>query len=145
MEHRDRRNTETTARRSFRALSPEINSLATKTIGAAIAVHRELGPGFLEAAYEEALTLELGANGIHFERQFPIPVSYRDVQIAEYRLELVVGNLLIVELKAVEQLRPVHRAQVLSYLRAGGFDLGLLMNFNVPVLRDGIQRVIWTL
>ncbi|HTL36792.1 MAG TPA: GxxExxY protein [Kofleriaceae bacterium] len=81
----------------------------------------------------------------YFERQLAVPVFYRDHQVAESRLDLVIDKMLVIELKAVEQVRPVHRAQVVSYLKAGGYELGLLINFNTPRLLDGIQRVVWTL
>src|SRR5690606_24207901 len=101
-------------------------------------VHRQLGPGFLEYVYEEALVLELTTRGFSFRRQPVFPVLYKGVQIGEARLDLLVEDELVVELKAVEELRPLHRAQVLSYLRTGEFQLGLLFNFNVYSLRQGI-------
>jgi GxxExxY protein len=110
-------------------------------IGAAVAVHRALGPGLLETAYQSALAVELGFQGVPFEREWPIPILYRDrVLDTHYRLDFLVGGLLVVELKAVEIVLPIHRAQLLTYLRLGGFSTGLLINFNVPVLREGIIR-----
>ncbi len=120
----------------------DVDRLARSVIGAAIEVHRHLGPGFLEGAYEEALVVELGLRGIPFERQKPVPVHYKEHHVGEGRVDLLVGGELLVELKAVEALAPIHKAQVISYLKAMGFHLGLLINFNVPVLRDGVQRVV---
>lgn len=120
----------------------DVDRLARQVIGAAIEVHRHLGPGFLESVYEEALVVELGLRGIAFERQWPVPVSYKERHVGEGRIDLLVGNELIVELKAVDGLAPIHKAQVISYLKAMGLHLGLLINFNVPVLRAGIQRVV---
>ena len=111
-------------------------------IGAAIEVHRRLGPGFLESIYEAALTVELARRGIQFEKQFPVVVRYEEVVVGEHRLDLVVDGELVVELKAVEAIAPIHFAQVRSYLRAGAFQLGLIVNFNVPYLRDGVRRVV---
>jgi GxxExxY protein len=119
-----------------------LDRLARTVIGAAIEVHRHLGPGYLESLYEEALSIELGLRRIPFERQKPIAVNYKGHAIGEGRVDLIVGDELLVELKAVEALAPIHKAQVLSYLKATEFHLGLLINFNVPVLRSGIQRVV---
>lgn len=116
--------------------------LCRRVIGAAIAVHRELGPGYLESLYEEALAIELTALGVPFIRQPEITVKYREVDVGHGRLDFLVGERLIVELKAVESLLPIHSAQVISYLRATGLHLGLLVNFNVPVLRAGVKRVV---
>ena len=123
---------------------PELDALAHAVIGAAIEVHRQLGPGFLEHVYEEAMAIELAERRIPFQRQLTFPVYYKRVLVAESRLDLVVAELLVVELKAVEELRPIHTAQVLSYLRTGEFQLGLLFNFNVYSLRQGIRRVVWS-
>ena len=120
----------------------ELDTWAHRVIGAAIEVHRHLGPGFLESVYEEALVVELGLRGIPFRRQVPIPVRYKGLSVAEARLDLVVGAQLVVELKAVAALLPIHMAQLLSYLKAGSFQLGLLINFNVMTLRQGLRRVI---
>lgn len=114
---------------------------ARSVIGGAISVHRALGPGFLESVYESALCLELDAMGIPFQRQLVVPISYRDRVIGANRLDLVVGECLVVEIKAVDALAPIHSAQLLSYLKAAGFRLGLLINFNVPVLKSGIKRM----
>ncbi len=111
-------------------------------IGCAIEVHRLLGPGLLESAYESCLAYELGARGFRVERQRQMPVTYRGVRIdCGYRLDLVVDDLVIVELKAVEALLPIHSAQLLSYLKLSGLPLGLLINFNVGLLKQGIRRL----
>lgn len=118
------------------------DQLARRVIGACIAVHRTLGPGFLESIYEEAVCIELIDNGIAFERQVPIAVEYRGRVVGEGRVDLLVERTLVVELKAVRQLTEIHLAQVMSYLKALGEPLGLLVNFHVPLLRAGIRRVI---
>jgi GxxExxY protein len=125
---------------------PEANldALAKSVIGAAIEVHRNLGPGFLESVYESALCIELERREISYARQPLVPVSYKGMAVGEARLDLLIEGKLIVELKAVDSLAPVHRAQVISYLRATGYHLGLLINFNCFPLRDGIKRVVWT-
>ena len=120
----------------------ELDALARAVIGAAIEVHRVLGPGYLESVYEEALCVELGRRGITFRRQVPVPVDYKGHAVGEARLDLLVGGALVVELKAVDALAPIHTAQVISYLKASGMRLGLLINFNVVVLKEGIKRVI---
>jgi GxxExxY protein len=119
-----------------------LNRLTEAVIGAAIDVHRILGPGFLESFYEEALCIELGARGIPLLRQVPVRVLYKGVPLGDARLDLVVDERLVVELKATERHVPVHLAQVLSYLKATDLTLGLLINFNVLSLRQGIRRVI---
>jgi GxxExxY protein len=113
-------------------------------IGAAIEVHRHLGPGYLEGIYEEALFVELVDTGIPVERQKEIGVIYKGRIIGKHRLDLLVGGNLIVELKTVEELAEIHKAQVISYLKATRLPLGLLINFNVPILRNGIQRVVYS-
>jgi len=122
--------------------NPELDALARETIGAAIEVHRALGPGFLESTYEEALCLELTHRRISFARQVPVPICYRSSPIGQSQLDLLVAGQLVVELKAIPQILPVHVAQVISYLKATRKPLGLLLNFNVPVLQAGIKRVI---
>jgi GxxExxY protein len=117
------------------------NALTSAIIGAAIEVHKTLGPGLLESAYEECLAREFVLRTIPFERQKPLPVVYKDVQLeCGYRLDFLVGSSVIVELKAIESIAPVHEAIVLTYLRLSGCRLGLLMNFNVAILKDGIRR-----
>lgn len=122
----------------------ELDRLAHGVIGAAIEVHRILGPGFLESLYEEAMCVELGLRGIPFVRQYQSSVDYKGHAVGEHRLDLLVGDVLVVELKAVDALAPVHSAQVLSYLKTTGRHLGLLLNFNTAVLRQGIKRIVWS-
>jgi len=130
--------------RPDRHLEPGValDRLAHRVIGAALEVHRILGPGLLESIYEEALCAELAMAGIPFERQVRVKVRYKRRDIGEARLDLVVDSQLVVELKTVENLAPVHVAQVLSYLKLKKLHLGLLMNFNVAELRQGIRRII---
>ncbi|MFP4145259.1 MAG: GxxExxY protein [Phycisphaeraceae bacterium] len=123
-------------------LGEEVESLARATIGAAIAVHRELGPGYLESVYESALCVELTGRAVPFVRQHAFAVSYKKQRVGDGRIDILVGGAIVVELKSAESLAPIHEAQVLSYLRATGLRLGLLMNFNVPVMKDGIRRLI---
>lgn len=119
-----------------------VDRLARTVIDAALEVHTLLGPGFLESIYEEALTLELEHRGVPFQRQVPVTIRYKGTPIGEARADLLVGGDLIVELKAVEALAPIHVAQVISYLRAFDCQLGLLITFNVQLLRTGVRRVI---
>jgi len=127
-----------------RNVGDRANEMSHAVIGAAIEVHRVLGPGFLEAIYEEALCMELQLRGISFARQQAIAVKYKGKIMGEGRVDLLVGGVLVVELKAVEALAPIHSVQLLSYLRATGHELGLLINFNSSVLRDGIKRIAST-
>jgi GxxExxY protein len=120
------------------------DELAHAVIGAAIEVHRQLGPGFMEGVYEEAMCVELTDREIYFERQKEISVLYKERPIGKHRVDLLVGQSLIVELKAIETLTDIHKAQVISYLKATRLALGLLINFNIPVLRNGIQRIVYT-
>ncbi len=120
------------------------DSLTRRVIGAAIEVHRVLGPGLLESIYEEALCVELALGHISFERQVSMKVHYKQHDIGDARLDLLVCGQLIVELKTVDSLAPVHVAQLLSYLKINRLQLGLLLNFNVSELRHGIKRVINT-
>ena len=120
----------------------KLDRLAHEVIGAAIDVHRALGPGYLESVYEAALCIELSPRGIIFSRQHPIAVHYKENAVGEGRIDILVEDSLVVELKAVENLLPIHNAQVISYLKATRNQLGLLINFNTVVLRDGIKRVI---
>ncbi len=120
-----------------------MDGLTEKVIGACIRIHRALGPGLLESAYEECLCYELGAGGICFERQKPLPVRYESVLLdCGYRLDVVVDGQLVIELKTVEKFLPIHDAQLLTYLKLSGLTLGLLINFNVPVLKDGVRRLV---
>ena len=117
--------------------------MTEKVIGLAIDVHRELGPGLLESAYEECLCFELNDNGLTYRRQVPLPVSYKSVRLdVGYRMDVVVEESLILELKTVEHLLPVHEAQLLTYLKLSGIRTGLLLNFNVKLLKDGIKRLV---
>jgi GxxExxY protein len=124
--------------------SPEVDALAHTVIGILIEVHRKLGPGFLESVYEEATCIELAKNHIPYERQPKIAVTYDGKVIGEGRLDLLIDKKLILELKAVETLAPIHHMQVLAYLRMAGLELALLVNFNVPILKNGIKRVVLT-
>ncbi|MHC4601138.1 MAG: GxxExxY protein [Planctomycetota bacterium] len=124
-------------------LAEGLNRLSEGVIGAAIEVHRVLGPGLLESAYEHCLAYELVQRGFEVERQKPLPVIYKDTQLdCGYRLDLIVENSVIVEVKSLEQVVPVHKAQLLSYLRLAKSPLGLLINFNVKLLKEGIHRVV---
>ena len=120
-----------------------INDLTGKIIGAAIEVHKALGPGLLESAYEECLCYEFQQKKMSFERQKPLPVIYKEVKLdCGYKLDVVVENIIILELKACEKIEPIHEAQLLTYLKLSGMKVGLLINFNVPVLKDGIKRLV---
>ena len=120
-----------------------LNKITEVIIGAAIAVHKELGPGLLESAYEACLAYELAERKLKVERQKGLPVTYHGVQLdCGYRIDLLVEGLVVVELKAVERLEPIHQAQLLSYLRLSGCKVGLLINFNVKVLKNGIRRFV---
>ena len=119
-----------------------LNLITEKVIGASIEVHKGLGSGLLESAYERCLCYELSLAGLKFERQVPLPLVYKDVKLESgYIMDLVVEDLLVVELKAVERLMPIHEAQLLSYLKLAEKRIGLLLNFHVPVLKDGIKRI----
>lgn len=116
---------------------------SNQVIGLAIKVHRALGPGLLESAYEECLAYELVQNGLPFGRQVPLPMVYEKVQLnCVYRADFVIGDQLLLELKSVDRLMPIHDAQILTYLRLSGCRVGLLMNFNQEVLRNGLKRFI---
>lgn len=133
MNHRDTENTENTER----------DPISSSVIGAAIEVHRILGPGLLESAYEECLCHEVSLRGIAFERQLALPVNYKGMKLdCGYRLDIVLPGKLAIEVKAVEALAPIHDAQLLTYLKLSGIRTGLLLNFNVPLLRDGIRRLV---
>ena len=121
----------------------ERHPLTDLVIGLAIEVHRALGPGLLESAYQECLSYELKANGIAFGRQVALPVVYKSVKLdCGYRMDLVVDDRLVVELKTVEKILPIHEAQLLTYLRLSGIRTGLLLNFNTAVLKNGIKRMV---
>ena len=120
-----------------------MNEITEKIIGAAIAVHKELGPGLLESAYETCLVYELLQSGLKVESQKSLPVSYRGVKVdCGYRIDLLVEDQIILELKSVEKLEPIHEAQLLSYLKLSGYKIGLLINFNVSLLKNGIRRFV---
>ncbi|WP_373693820.1 GxxExxY protein [Aequorivita flava] len=117
--------------------------MANKTIGCALEVHKALGPGLLESAYQECLFYKLKLKGINVEKQKPMLLIFEDVKLEiGYRIDLLVENKVIIEIKSVESLKDVHLAQTLTYMRLGGFKLGLLINFNVSLLKQGIKRVI---
>ncbi len=120
------------------------NELTHQIIGAAIEVHRHLGPGLLESAYEECLCRELTLRNLKINRQLPFPVVYKDVKLeCGYRLDLVVQDKVVVELKCIEAVAPVHEAIMLTYLRLSGYPVGLLINFNVTILKDGVKRYVY--
>ncbi|MFZ0292662.1 MAG: GxxExxY protein [Candidatus Sulfotelmatobacter sp.] len=120
-----------------------LDSITRRIIGGAIEVHRRLGPGLLESAYEVCLAFELRQMGLIVEEQKPLPVSYREVKLdCGYRLDLVVEDSVVVEIKAVDQLAPIHVAQLLSYLRLSNKRVGLLVNFHVRVLKNGLKRIV---
>ena len=120
----------------------EVEELAHKIIGAAIEVHRILGLGFLESVYEKSLEHELKSRGLPVARQQELVVNFKDLRIEGQRLDLIVGGRIIVELKAIDTVPPIHQAKLLSYLKAADLRLGLIINFNVTVLKDGIQRMV---
>ncbi len=119
------------------------NEIANRVIGLAIEVHKALGPGLLESAYQECLFYKIKKSGFVVEKEKPMPLVFEDVKLdCGYRIDLLVENKLVVEIKAVEALNDVRLAQILTYLKLGNFKLGLLINFNVRLLKDGIKRVI---
>jgi GxxExxY protein len=118
--------------------------LSHAIIGAAVEIHRTLGPGLLETVYEECLARELTLRTIPFERQKPIPLVYKDLKLeCGYRLDFLVRNRIVVEIKSIETIAPIHEAVMLTYLRLSESPLGLLINFNVPILKDGVRRFVW--
>lgn len=132
------------AKRGFPEPSPELDELARRVIGAAIEVHRELGPGFLESVYEEALAVELRLREIPAEQQARIRVLYKGHDAGEGRVDFLVGGALVVEIKAVESIVAIHRSQVISYLKALRTPLGLLLNFRAATMRQGLERIVWS-
>jgi len=121
----------------------DINDLTGKIIGAAIEVHKHLGPGLLESAYEECLCHELGLRKITYEQQKPLPINYKQVKLdCGYRLDVVVEGKIILELKSCGKIEDIYKAQLLTYLRLSGLKLGLILNFNVPIMKEGIVRVV---
>jgi len=124
-------------------MNEELNLLSEQIIGAAIEVHRELGPGVLEHSYEASLQHELSLRGLSSVRQLLLPLTYKGLIIPDsYRIDLLVDDKIVVEIKTVEALKPVHSAQLLTYLRMSGKSLGLLINFHVPLLREGLKRLV---
>jgi GxxExxY protein len=122
----------------------DINKLTRDVIGAAVEVHKVLGPGLLESAYEECLCHELRLRNIAYERQKELPIEYKGIKLdCGYRLDIVVASKLILELKSCNNLEPIHKAQLLTYLKLTGIKIGLLINFNVPLLKQGIKRIIY--
>jgi GxxExxY protein len=122
-------------------VNPHLNDITQEIIGAAIEVHRALGPGLLESAYSECLCRELSVRGVPYERERALPLEYKGLRLeCGYRLDLLVAKAIVVEVKSVEALAPVPEAQLLTYLRLGGWHLGLLINFNVELLKQGIRR-----
>jgi GxxExxY protein len=117
-----------------------LNELTRRIIGCAIEVHRHLGPGLLESIYESALCIELGLAGLTFERQKPVPVTYKGHTLGDYRLDMLVQDTVVLELKSVERFDPIFEAQILSYLKMTGKPIGLLINFNTRLLKDGVKR-----
>ena len=119
----------------------DINQITEKIIGGAIEVHKELGPGLLESAYEECLFYELKRLGLNAERQVSVPVIYKDIKLdCGYRMDILVENKIIIELKTVDAIIPVHEAQILTYMKFAKKEIGLLINFNVTLLKNGIRR-----
>jgi GxxExxY protein len=122
----------------------EINRITQKIIGCAIEVHKNLGPGLLESAYEECLVFELNKAGLNTKRQLPTPIVYKDIKLdCGYRIDILVENFVVIELKVVDEINPVHEAQILTYLKFSKMNIGLLINFNVTVLKNGIRRFIF--
>lgn len=125
------------------AEAQRLNELSGRIIGCCIEVHKALGPGLLESVYEECLSFELNEKGLRFERQKDLPVIYKGVRLnSGYRIDIIVENSVVIELKAVEHILPVHKAQILSYMKLLNLNIGLLINFNVPVLKNGINRFV---
>ena len=120
----------------------EINQITETIIGGAIEVHRSLGPGLLESAYQACLAREMALRGLSFEQEMPLRLEYKGLQLdCGYRLDFLIEHAVIVELKTVDTLQPIHEAQLLTYLKLAGIKIGLLINFNVPVLKNGIKRM----
>ena len=139
----DANSPETQRRGGRRGFAEELNDTSEAILGAAISVHRALGPGLLESVYETCLAHELTVRRLPFHRQIPMPVRYGGIRIdGGYRIDFLVAERVVIELKAVHTLLPIHRAQLLTYLRLSECSLGLLLNFNVPVLKDGIVRLV---
>lgn len=130
----------------YRRSAEDLDRLSADVIGAAIEVHRHVGPGLLESVYEACLAHEMRSRGMSFEAQVALPVVYKGLRVDQgLRMDMVVGGELVIEIKAVEHVLPVHHAQLMSYLKIANARLGLLINFNVPLLKDGIKRVVMNL
>jgi GxxExxY protein len=130
-------------RKNLMVMEEPRDPLTQQVIGAAVEVHRVLGPGLLESAYEECLCLELSLMGIPFHRQVPLPIAYKGVTLeCGYRMDLVVPERLVIEVKTVEKILSVHEAQLLTYLRLSGIKTGLLINFHTAMIKDGIRRMV---
>ena len=127
---------------TMRPYTSEQNELTWRIIGCAVEVHKHLGPGLLEAVYESALCIELANCGLCFERQKPLAVVYKEHKIGDYKIDILVDNLVVVEVKSVEQIIPVFEAQILGYMKLGRYSLGLLLNFNSYLLKKGIKRFV---
>jgi GxxExxY protein len=124
-------------------MSGTINELTRAVIGAAMEVHRRLGPGLLESAYQQCLCQELNLRQIPYKRELPLPLQYKGIHCeCGYRVDLLIAGAVVVEIKSVEELAPIHEAQLLTYLRLGSWKVGLLINFNVQILREGIRRKV---
>ena len=139
---REKKETERVYVQKHPALPPDQEEIVTRTIACGITVHRELGPGFKERIYERAFHLELDARGMKFESEKPVDVRYKQWLIPGQRIDLIVEGVVLVELKAVPKLRPIHIAQTLSYLKTTNLRVGLLMNFNSRLFKDGLKRVV---
>jgi GxxExxY protein len=123
--------------------TPEQDLIARQIVDSAFAVHTSLGPGLLESVYEQCLAFELGTRDIAVQRQVSVPVNYRGAQFqAGFRIDMIVGQLVVIEVKAAEKILPIHEAQLLTYLKLSGYRVGFLINFNVPLIKDGIRRMI---
>jgi GxxExxY protein len=125
-------------------IAPETNQVASMIVDAAFKLHSTLGPGLLESVYESFLVHELKLRGLKVEKQVPLPITYENMTLdGGLRLDILVENRVVVELKAVESISKVHQAQLRTYLKLSGYELGILINFNVPVIKDGIQRIVF--
>lgn len=121
----------------------EIEKVASEIVDSAIKVHKSLGPGLLESAYQQCLIYELRQRGLVVESEVPMPIKYGEVKIeAGYRMDLVINKMIVVENKTVEKLLPIHQAQLLTYLKLSGYNLGFLLNWNVTIMKDGIKRIV---
>lgn len=128
----------------YRQPCPEADRWSREVIGAAIEVHRHLGPGFLTSVYEEALVVEMRLRGIPFQRNEPVGVSYKDEPVGGSLVDFIVGKALLLKIKTVEEISPLSMAEMISDLKAAGLDLGLILNFKAVTMKDGVKRVVWT-